>query len=110
MEEGEVGRERSGEVQMEEGEEEGGGSGQVKTEELKVDLYRPIEEKKKLFYAYYNGSESNGHIKCKTGDYPREWFQKLLTMGTWLEDSVSYFHLIFLIFACVFHTYLVVFI
>ena len=105
MEEGELGGEGSGDVKL----EEGGGSGEGKLDS-NVDLYRPIEERKKLFYAYYNGSGIDGHIKCKTGDYPREWFQKLLTMGTWLEDSVSYFHLIFLIFACVFHTYLVVFI
>ena len=102
--------EGSGDLQM----EEEGGSGQAKMEST-VDLYRPIEEeKKKPFYAYYNESGSDALVKCKTGDYSRDWFEKILKMGSWLHDSVSYFCLIFLIFAYVFHevlyTYHVVFI
>lgn len=97
VEEGEVGREGSGEVKIE---EEGGESGQVKREELKVDLYGPIdEENKKFFYAYYNDSRSDRHVKCKTRDYPREWFEKMLTIGRWLDDSMSYFPLFLLMFS-----------
>lgn len=66
------------------------GSGEVEFKEVKVDLFRPInEEKKKLFYAFYNEEGSDVLINCKTGEYPRKWFDNMLRMGCWLEDSVS---------------------
>lgn len=72
--------------------EEVGRGGEVETKKLGVDLYRPMdEEKKKIFYAYFNDKGNDDCVKCTTGDYSREWFDRLLRMGFWLEDSVSLF-------------------